>query len=247
MRQTDQITRVARSLVSSSIRSRITMANEQEARALWKIADCVCFDIDSTVCQDEGIDELAKFCGKYDEVSKLTRDAMTGKMDFREALSLRLGIIKPSLNQMRELIKSRPPRLTPGVRELVSALQHKKVPVYLISGGFRGLVGPVAIELNIPLQNIYANRLKFFLNGDYAGFEEEEPTSRSGGKAEVIGQLKIQMGYSTIALIGDGITDLEASPPADLFIGFGGNIIREEVKARSKWFITDFKELLDAL
>lgn len=47
----------------------------------------------------------------------------------------------------------------------MSALHHRKIPVYLISGGFRGLVGPVALELNIPLQNIYANRLKFFLNG----------------------------------------------------------------------------------
>jgi phosphoserine phosphatase len=45
--------------------------NIEEVQALWKMADAVCFDVDSTVCQDEGIDELAKFCGKYEEVSKL--------------------------------------------------------------------------------------------------------------------------------------------------------------------------------
>ncbi|KAF4528580.1 hypothetical protein B566_EDAN015728 [Ephemera danica] len=186
-----------------------------------------------------------------------TKAAMTGKMDFREALALRLNIIKPSLNQMRDLIRTRPPRLTPGIRELISALQHRKIPVYLISGGFRGLVGPVAIELNIPLQNIYANRLKFFLNvfkqsaktaeSDYAGFEEEEPTSRSGGKGEVVQQLKTEMGYSTVVLIGDGMTDLEACPPADAFIGFGGNVLRAEVKKGAHWYVTDFKELVDAL
>lgn len=49
----------------------------------------------------------------------------------------------------------------------MAALHRRKIPVYLISGGFRGLVGPVALELNIPLQNIYANRLKFFLNGGF--------------------------------------------------------------------------------
>lgn len=38
---------------------------------LWKNADAVCFDVDSTVTQEEGIDELAKFCGKGAEVSNL--------------------------------------------------------------------------------------------------------------------------------------------------------------------------------
>ncbi|XP_065335814.1 phosphoserine phosphatase [Cloeon dipterum] len=220
---------------------------EDSSRSVWRNADAVCFDVDSTVCQDEGIDELAKFCGRYNEVSKLTKEAMTGKLEFKEALRQRLGIIRPSLNQMRDLIRTRPPNLTPGVRELVAELQHRKIPVYLISGGFRGLVGPVALELNIPLQNIYANRLKFFLNGDYAGFDEEEPTCRSGGKGEVIRFLKAKNDYSNVVLIGDGATDLEACPPADAFIGFGGNVIREEVRAKAKWYVTDFQELIDAL
>jgi hypothetical protein len=29
--------------------------------------------------------------------------------------------------------------------------------------------------------------------------------------------------------------------------GFGGNVVREEVKARAKWYVTDFQELIDAL
>lgn len=40
-------------------------------RALWRAADAVCFDVDSTVCQDEAIDELAKFAGKDREVTEL--------------------------------------------------------------------------------------------------------------------------------------------------------------------------------
>lgn len=38
---------------------------------IWKRADAVCFDVDSTVIQEEGIDELAKFCNKGSEVTKL--------------------------------------------------------------------------------------------------------------------------------------------------------------------------------
>lgn len=55
--------------------------------------------------------------------------------------------------------------------------------------------------------------------GEYAGFEENEPTSRSGGKGVVIKKLKELNGFKRIVMIGDGATDLEASPPADAFIG----------------------------
>lgn len=47
----------------------------------------------------------------------------------------------------------------------MDCLHKRSIPVYLISGGFRGVIGPVALELNIPLQNIYANKLKFYFNG----------------------------------------------------------------------------------
>jgi len=60
-------------------------------------------------------------------------------------------------------------------------------------------------------------------SGDYAGFDEEEPTCRSGGKGEVVRFLKDKMDYSTVVLIGDGATDLEACPPADAFIGQSAN------------------------
>lgn len=42
----------------------------QQAKTVWKKADAVCFDVDSTVIMDEGIDELAAFCGKGKEVSQ---------------------------------------------------------------------------------------------------------------------------------------------------------------------------------
>jgi len=40
-------------------------------KELWLNADAVCFDVDSTVIQEEAIDEVAKFCNKGSEVQKL--------------------------------------------------------------------------------------------------------------------------------------------------------------------------------
>ena len=42
-----------------------------EVQKILKQADAVCFDVDSTVIQEEGIDELAKFCNKGEEVAAL--------------------------------------------------------------------------------------------------------------------------------------------------------------------------------
>ena len=42
-----------------------------DIKCIWKTADCVCLDVDSTVILDEGIDMLAEFLGKGAEVAKM--------------------------------------------------------------------------------------------------------------------------------------------------------------------------------
>lgn len=37
----------------------------------WKKTDCVCFDVDSTVCRNEAIDDLANFVGAGAQVEKM--------------------------------------------------------------------------------------------------------------------------------------------------------------------------------
>ena len=44
---------------------------EKEAKDIWRSADAVCFDVDSTVIQEEGLDKLADFCGRGEAVKKL--------------------------------------------------------------------------------------------------------------------------------------------------------------------------------
>uniref|UniRef100_UPI0037E71BC3 phosphoserine phosphatase n=1 Tax=Semicossyphus pulcher TaxID=241346 RepID=UPI0037E71BC3 len=223
------------------------MASLSQTKELFRRAEAVCFDVDSTVIKEEGIDELAKFCGVGDAVTEMTRKAMGGSMTFKTALTERLSIIRCSREQVNKLITDHPPQLTPGIRELIDRLHQRNIKVFLISGGFRCIVEHVATQLNIPLHHVYANRLKFYFNGEYAGFDESQPTAESGGKGKVINMLKEQYGFKTVVMIGDGATDLEACPPASAFIGFGGNVIRQQVKAGSSWYVTSFGELLKEL
>ncbi|XP_037782108.1 phosphoserine phosphatase-like [Penaeus monodon] len=201
------------------------LPSQQECMEVWRSSDAVCFDVDSTVITDEGLDQLAAFCGKGEEIKKIEANFDNSK-----------------LHDCRTHHK-----LTKDVGRLVSALHAHDVDVYLVSGGFRSLIAPVAKMLNIPLENIFANRLKFFYDGEYGGFDEAQLTSRSGGKAEVISYLKKKEGYSRIVMIGDGATDMEACPPADAFIGFGGNVVRESVRNTATWYVTDFAMLINEL
>lgn len=47
------------------------MATLSQTKELFRRAEAVCFDVDSTVIKEEGIDELAKFCGVGDAVTEM--------------------------------------------------------------------------------------------------------------------------------------------------------------------------------
>ncbi|KAJ1696762.1 hypothetical protein LUZ63_005274 [Rhynchospora breviuscula] len=216
---------------------------------VWRSADAVCFDVDSTVCLDEGIDELADFCGAGQAVAEWTTRAMNGVIPFEEALAARLSLFKPSLSQVQDFLEKRPPRISPGIAELITKLKENGTNVYLVSGGFRQMIEPVASTLGIPYENIFANNLLFGDSGEFLGFDASEPTSRSGGKASAVQQIREAHQYKTLVMIGDGATDLEARKPggADLFICYAGVQMREAVAREADWIVFNFKELVNNL
>ncbi|KAF7094381.1 hypothetical protein CFC21_096692 [Triticum aestivum] len=119
------------------------LANRQPSKEVletWRSADAVCFDVDSTVCLDEGIDELADFCGAGQAVAEWTTKAMTGTVPFEEALAARISLIKPSLSQVQDCLEKRPPRISPGIADLIKTLIANNTEVFLVSGGFRQMI-----------------------------------------------------------------------------------------------------------
>ena len=51
------------------------------------------------------------------------------------------------------------PQFDAGILELVGKLQSKAKAVFLVSGGFRVIINPVAQQLNIPLDHVFANTI----------------------------------------------------------------------------------------
>merc|ERR1719277_2189058 len=109
------------------------------------------------------------------------------------------------------------------------------------------MIQPVAATLGIKADHIFANDLLFDENGAYAGFSHEEPTSDSGGKARAVAEIMHRFSVEKVAMVGDGATDMEAKPPARLTVGFGGNVVRENVKMLADLYIYDFQKLISML
>jgi phosphoserine phosphatase len=59
--------------------------------------------------------------------------------------------------------------LTPGIPELVKLLQSQSKDVFLVSGGFRQVIHPIAESLNIPVDHVFANQLLFKVRRGFAG------------------------------------------------------------------------------
>lgn len=216
-------------------------------RHVLRTADAVCFDVDSTVSPDEGIDRLAEVAGQGEAVAAMTRAAMGGGMSVEQVFAQRFTVFKPSRQLVEETLRRFPPAATPGVAVFIGALRARGVSVHLVSGGFAPLVLPVAALVGVPADHVHCNDLHFDRDGAFAGYTAERATCRTRGKALLLEQLIAAHGWKRVVMIGDGATDLEARPPASLFIGYGGVVVRERVKAGADHFTTDFAELTAAL
>jgi len=232
-------------LASFSAQSKATLEGTDVAGAMEALAnaDAVCFDVDSTVITEEGIDVLAASLGKGEEVAAWTLKAMEGNTKFEDALAARLDIMKPSQHAIDKCLKEHPLQFSPGIEKLVELLNLAQVDVYLISGGFRSMIEPVARELCVGKSNIIANTILFDDDGEYAGFDREELTSADMGKPKAVQKIKDDHGYKTVVMVGDGATDAQAKPPADAFIGFGGVSVRDSVREKACWYVKDFEAM----
>ena len=201
------------------------------------------FDCDSTLSSIEGIDELARVRGPevFKRVEEMTNEAMDGKIAVEAVFGRRLEIIRPGAADVAAVGRRYIETIEPDAITAIAAARKAGWTPLIISGGFRNAIRPLADHLGI--ERIEAVDLFFDAAGNYTGFDEAYPTTRSGGKPEVIQRLKREFSPAKIVMVGDGASDLETKPVVDLFVGFGRYMAREKVKRESARFIHALSEL----
>lgn len=199
--------------------------------------DVIVFDLDSTLVKIEGLDWLAQHLGKGQKVLDLTNKSMEGLIGVEEAMDKKMKIISPSYMDLVALGNKYCTELVEGAKELIDLLHKAGKEVWIVTGNFQPAVEIVAKELKIPINRIICNEVYFDKNGNYRGFNKDNPVSKNGGKAQVVRNIIKNDSKAKIVFIGDAITDLETKDDVDLFIGFGGVNIRSVVKEQSDVYI----------
>ena len=209
------------------------------------------FDFDSTLVKKETLNSILSLAlkdnvKKIEEIKRITKMAMEGFITPRESMNKRLNLTKINKTMVDCITNETKNDIVEGMPELISTLQSfPNINIFIMSGGFKEMIEPVAKILNIKIENIYANN--FIYNNDIVSSVEDSLLLEEQGKAKMLKKLKedkILIGKTI--MIGDGWTDLETKllNIADEFICFIGVIEREKVVANSINVAQNTSELL---
>lgn len=163
-------------------------------------------DMDSTMIQQECIDELADFAGVGERVAAITAQAMNGELNFHEALIARVGLLAglPE-SAVGEVLDSRI-TLAPGGRQLVTTMRAQGAYTALVSGGFTVFTGPVATALGFDEHR--ANTL--LADNDLLTGHVALPVLGREAKVEALHEIAAARGVTPaeVIAVGDGANDL---------------------------------------
>src|SRR3954447_26213032 len=188
-------------------------------------------DLESTIIENEMLDELADFVGLREHVAEITRRAMNGELDFAAALAERVALLKDLPDTVLAEAATRI-RLMRGARALLATLRRAGVTTALVSGGFTVFAEPIAAELGF--DRFVANRLDI-VDGRIAGTVAAPIVTRDT-KREALLALARECGVplDTTLAVGDGANDLPMLEAAGLGIAFRA---KPAVAAAARWRI----------
>ncbi len=163
-------------------------------------------DMDSTMIQQECIDELADEAGVGDRVKDITARAMNGELDFEGALIERVGLLTGLDENVIGKVLNERITLMPGGTELLSTMRANGAYAALVSGGFTAFTERVADSLGFE-----ENRANTLLakDGKLTG-DVQRPILGRQAKIEALEQITDRLGLAEedVIAVGDGANDL---------------------------------------
>ena len=175
-------------------------------------------DMDSTIIEQECIDELADAVGLKAQVAAITNRSMRGEIAFEPALLERVGLLRgldvaTATRTVTERIT-----LTPGARTLVQTMRAAGAVTAIASGGFTLFTAHVAQAVGF--DHHYANSL--VIEGGRLAGTLHEPLFGRASKRAILRALRDDLGLApeqTMA-VGDGANDLAMLEEAGLGVAF---------------------------
>jgi phosphoserine phosphatase len=163
-------------------------------------------DMDSTMIEQECIDELADMAGVKDHVAAITARAMNGEIAFEPALRERVALLAGLSVSIISRVLAERISFTPGGKALVATMRANGGFAALVSGGFTAFTGPVAAALGFDVNR--ANILQEE-NGSLTGTVADPILGREA-KVQALEHFAAELGITPddAIAVGDGANDL---------------------------------------
>jgi phosphoserine phosphatase len=163
-------------------------------------------DMDSTMIQQECIDELADMAGVGAHVKEITARAMNGELDFEGALLERVALLKGLDAGVIDQVLAERITYMPGGKTLLATMRAQSGHCVLVSGGFTAFTAKVAADLGFHENR--ANTLLVqdgVLTGDVA-----RPILGREAKVAALEEVTARLGIAEadVIAVGDGANDL---------------------------------------
>ncbi len=163
-------------------------------------------DMDSTMIQQECIDELAEEAGVGERVKDITARAMNGELDFEGALTERVGLLKGLPEAIIDKVLAERITFMPGGKALVATMRANGGYAALVSGGFTAFTAKVAGELGF--DENHANTL--LVEGGQLSGDVQRPILGRQAKVDQLEKITAKLGIAEadVIAVGDGANDL---------------------------------------
>ena len=163
-------------------------------------------DMDSTMIEQECIDELAEVAGVRARVASITARAMNGELDFEAALRERVGLLRGLPEQVIATVLRDRITEMPGGRTLVATMKARGATATLVSGGFTAFTTQIATVLGFDEHR--ANTL-LIVEGKLTG-QVAEPILGKAAKVQALIEITARLGITPedAIAVGDGANDL---------------------------------------
>lgn len=208
-----------------------------DAWQLKEPIDTFFFDCDSTLSLIEGIDVLATMNGVGKDVHAITKRCMSTTGLSLEVYRQRLDLVQPNVHQINQLAALYSENCATGVKETLQVLQRLNKKIYILSAGLKLAVEQFAQTIGLTPSQVVAVEVYFDDGGHYIGFDERSSLVQPKGKATKIES--ILKPNERALLIGDGISDWEASDSVTRFVGFAGREGKEWLRTHSEFYLTN--------
>lgn len=198
-------------------------------------------DMDSTMIDQECIDELADKVGLKAHVAAITERAMNGELDFKAALKERVALLKGLPEATLEEVFKHHITLMGGAKTLLATMKQRGASTHLVSGGFTFFTARVAQALGFDTHE--ANILEV-AGGALTGTVAEPILDKDSKKASLERHaIARDVPLSATLAVGDGANDLPMLLAAGLGVAYHAKPV-VNVQAQASIRYNDLSALL---